>query len=481
MVYQCDDSGLEKAFNYRLGCVREPGIEGLHEQLLANQRSFMSSNVELNNFVEDFSRYVEVWLSRYDDLDLELIKYAQQPHPKRKLRLRALKAILNNGDLWHVTFNRKVSGKMKKAEIAKYGKASRMINDLTCEGSLLCGFVADQIKQALAEYSKDHWFQFVKSPNLDVLAEVFRRLIDPVGQLYFPFFSDDSCVSIRCADGVYYSNVDISSCDGSHTEAVFDLLRKSTKSDSRLFRYVDGAIAQCSMELRIRSGATGQSVGLTPDIPTLYSGSTLTTLINNFANIAIACAIRTSINVDTRMCDCEAIILNAAKTAGYLVTVVDCPTYHKLQFLKHSPCIADCGTLVPVLNLGVVLRSSGSCWGDLPNYREHGKMTLEDRIYLYNTSQVQCYSNCPTYGFLAALRAEYHAPYKIARPSREGTWLMDHIAGDYSKYMVSSQEIALRYDVSSCSIDELNFTIGCHMMSNTAASRAILKLDYGFF
>jgi len=153
VVYASDDNGLEKAFNYRLGCVREPAISKLHETLCENQENFMSNKL-LKEFVTDFRHYLSMRFQDIHDFDYQLTEYAQQPHPKRKERLRALRKILDNAELYHKTFNRKVGGKVKKAEVAKFGKATRLVNDLTCEGSLLCGFVADRVKAYMADYTK---------------------------------------------------------------------------------------------------------------------------------------------------------------------------------------------------------------------------------------------------------------------------------------------------------------------------------------
>lgn len=187
IIYAADDNGLEKAFNYRLGCVREPTKDGLHGTLCDNQRKFFSSNELLLDFKRGFSDYLAMRFSGIHDFDAELIAYAQMPHPKRAMRLRALRNILDNAELYHETYTRKVGGKVKKAEIGKFGKATRLVNDLTCEGSLLCGFVADRVKKFMAEYTATKWYQFIKTPDLTELTSVFNQLAEPA-DIYFPFF-----------------------------------------------------------------------------------------------------------------------------------------------------------------------------------------------------------------------------------------------------------------------------------------------------
>lgn len=476
VVYQSDDVGLEMAFNYRLGCVREPERPGYHEYLMQEQETFFREDTEFERFVISFELYLTTWFEQYGDLDEELIKYAQKPHPKRKLRLRALRSILDAGDMFHATFNRRVTGKVKKAELAKYMKATRLINDLTCEGSLLAGFVADQAKSAMAKFTIGRCFQFIKTPDLRTLSMTFDKLINPDG-IYFPFFSDDSCVSIRCLDGVFMANVDISACDGSHGKCVFEVLERVTRGDSRLHRFVAGAIRQCEMPLTLISGATKQKVVLKPNAPTLYSGSTLTTLVNNFANISIYHAILRKLKPDLMRSDCEDVVRSAAESAGYIVTVQVCDTYHKLQFLKHSPCVAADGTLVPVLNLGVILRSLGCCWGDLPTYKKtHGVLSFAQRAYLYNVSQVQCYTNCVSHSLLINLRKRFRRRERIVH---NHSYVVDNITTDMSSYTVSDSELALRYDCSPEDIVELSQSIWTDGVINLIAGRAILSLDYG--
>lgn len=477
IVYAADDNGLEKAFNYRLGCAREPTIPGRHEELCMNQEKFVTQNELLREFIDDFRDYLTLRFSDIHDFDEQLIKYALMPHPKRAERVRALRNILDNAELYHKTFTRKVGGKVKKAEIAKFGKATRLVNDLTCEGSLLCGFVADRVKSFMADYTKDKWYQFIKTPDLSTLSDVFDKLVQPTGNLYFPFFSDDSCVSIRCSDGIYMANVDISSCDASHTVHIFDLLRNVTSGDGRLARYVHGAIAQCELPLTLRSGVEKKKVVLQADSPTLYSGSTLTTLINNFANICIAFGIKTSLEErgEVTRAECEEVVRNAASAAGYIVTVDPCTTYHGLQFLKHSPCRSTAGVLTPVLNSGVILRSLGACWGDLPGSK---KETFQARADRYNTSQIKCYKHCAEHSILRNLRQRYNCD---VAELVDHSWLVRNLTG-CSSAIIPSEELAARYSVQAADIDYLaDALVSGNVIVNTIASRAIMAKDYGLF
>jgi len=94
--------------------------------------------------------------------------------------------------------------------------------------------------------------------------------------------------------------------------------------------------------------------------PTLYSGSTVTTSVNNFASLMIGHAISES-NAET-----PEEIIAAARSVGYIITLERCELIEDIQFLKHSPVLDDTGEWRPLLNIGVLLRLSGTCTGDLP-------------------------------------------------------------------------------------------------------------------
>jgi hypothetical protein len=84
------------------------------------------------------------------------------------------------------------------------------------------------------------------------------------------------------------------------------------------------------------------------DRPRLYSGSTLTTAVNNIACLLIA------LNIADLGAINKASIEGAAERAGYVLTGTDClETIEDLQFLKHSPVRDTQGVYRPVLNLGV--------------------------------------------------------------------------------------------------------------------------------
>jgi len=115
---------------------------------------------------------------------------------------------------------------------------------------------------------------------------------------------------------------------------------------------------------------------------TLFSGSVLTTLVNNVANLLIARS------VYERRCTTCAEIVAAAADVGYVVTMDECDKFENMQFLKHSPFVNDDGVVLPFVNLGVLLRSLGQCNGDLPGTRNDD---LRSRAQKFTSGYLNCF------------------------------------------------------------------------------------------
>lgn len=472
----------------RLTGIRTPGhyrFDGQdhHYYLCANQRRF-ASNTFIIKLLDEMSvevvKYFHNWL---DDPETRIEEAALNPqHDKVKLRVPAWMediqgAAKYNHKTWILRNQNKVVIKGKGREFAKPGKFLRITYDLGTPASLAVGDFVERIKTVIAGMGVVQGTQFVKSPDLEALTQVFVNLIENQ-DFYFPYFSDDSCVSIKCVDGTFLANVDISSCDASHTEVIFNALRNMCKGDRRLLIAINRAIAQCQTDLILRSVCNPKhKVEFSVSTPKLFTGSVLTTLINNIANCFIAASIRYSLSgVDRatlKKSECEGLVMRAAERSGYIVTCAVCETMQQLQFLKHSPCWSDSGRLVPVLNLGVIGRTIGSCWGDLPVF-EKVSADINSRIEEYNRRQTSCYKRGARHSILNALVTRYSPCELIGESS------VNDIAGDQSNEFVSDEQLALRYGRPASEFAELaelyslgNFTI------KTPASMAVMKLDYG--
>jgi len=335
----------------RITALRAGDLPGYDAHLRANQRHFLATERVLtawgNTFRITTNSVVE-----------EISEHAMDPHPKKKLRIAAF-ADLESGRLTAASL-RNVNYKMKPNEYMLSTKVPRAIGDLGVGASLYGFRITSFIKEAQSKpFSyQGCYFKFIKKPDHAELVDAFQKLLNPPEQSTFIFFSDDSCFSKRTPTGVRIFNVDISKCDRSHTHELFykfrDILPEHIRS------HVQTLIDQCARPIKIYDvNERKRFVKLRPTGPMLYSGSTLTTTLNNLASFTIGYAL-------SCVQPTEQNLINAAESVGYIITLDECLIPEDIQFLKHSPAYDVNGEMQPVLNLGVYLRASGVCKGDLP-------------------------------------------------------------------------------------------------------------------
>lgn len=309
-------------------------------------------------------KYEHAFLA-YEGVYEEAAEHHDDPHEKKALRIAAWTELLESGEAFREeTWLYRVWCKMKTAEWAKPGKYPRSIGDLGCPASLLGFRLTYFLKKAQSDvpvFINGGLIFFCKSPRQSVLRYVFSELIRPTHRYFFVYFSDDSCFSFRLPDGsIVRGNADISSCDSSHGPKVFRALG-DLFPEGPIRSEAHRLINQCRAPVEVRSVRDRKvKVVLKPRRPVLYSGATITTAINNVANLSIAIEFS---RLDSFL---EADLIAAARRVGYIITVEMAPDWHTLQFLKHSPVLDVNGRLQPLLNLGVLLRLSGTCKGDLP-------------------------------------------------------------------------------------------------------------------
>jgi hypothetical protein len=343
--------------------------------------------------IERFAHALRDWTTALDFA----LEHVFDPHQKRDLRVMALHEVLEEGRsagiIW--TEAHRIAYKIKKAETAKPNKPPRCIGDLGVPASLQGAFITKLLKNALEDKpfkSASLTSTFCATPTPEKLANVFKTMSNPSTLYTFDYFSDDSCLT-WCHEGMLmWANIDIAKCDASHVTALFELLYICTPPHAR--DCMRSLILQCSGTITIKHpGKKGthayrketlvlqpvETDGKTPR-STLLSGSTLTTLINNVANLLIAYSISES-KATTK----KGIEL-AARQTGYCVTVETCQFFEQVQFLKHSPARDIDGIYRPLLNLGVLLRLSGRCKRDLPPAR--GK-SLEERALLFQRGLIR--------------------------------------------------------------------------------------------
>lgn len=385
VTYAKNDHNQSLAFR-RMTATRLPSLPGYHQQLRDNQRAAIRDH---RGLFDQMRRHYHDVFSHYTSLHQETEEHYLDPHEKKCLREQAWNEMKESclayvADTWlkgRVRDKAHVAAKMKPEEYAKPGKKPRVIGDLGVAASLLGFRYAEFLKTAQFEYMIEYaggFMIFCKSPETQALRTLFQALENPPGRYLFVYFSDDSTLAYRRPDGtVAWHNLDISSCDVSHTPELFELLVYITPP--RLRSIARRLVQQCSSPIKLRSVHDPRlRLTLRPKFAKLYSGSTITTAINNLACTLIMACIADHPEIN------PAAILSGAERAGYIVTGAEpLERFQKVQFLKHSPVWAE-DHWHPVLNLGVLLRLSGNCKQDLP-----GRGPLRPRAFAFQSALLQ--------------------------------------------------------------------------------------------
>lgn len=454
-------------------------------RLSRRQERFILRNQNFFAHLRDiYTKHLDDYLGARE----ECILHHDDPHAKRMLRIRGYENLLGCGTLFTRAWVKKVTYKMKKNEWAKFGKYARMIGDLGVEASLAGFRITNFLKNAeVAEEIQLNGIdvQFVKSPSQPVLRRVFANLIKPARRGYFCYFSDDSCFSIRIGGKVYFYNIDISSCDASHGPHMFQALIDSTPVVGALD--MADLVEQLKCPIRIYSRDDRKHrVLLQCHKPKLYSGSTVTTRINNLANQLIAKSLsETDFSGCQNSLDVRTAIRTAAEQVGYIVTVDDCTSYSDLQFLKHSPVYDTDNQLQPMLNLGVMLRLSGICDGDLP-----GRGCLKERARLFQAGLLRGVYPRTDFELLRMMRSTVKGPLPDTALAsviqRRTDQILDHKVVSSENdvhYNVEMEEIFRRYPaVKPWMLGELLDFMGNAGYGTVVACEAaslVLEKDYG--
>lgn len=204
-------------------------------------------------------------------------------------------------------------------------------------------------------------YRFISTPNKEEMDAAFTELKNWVqnGVIYF---SDDAVYKVTCRDGPKYFNVDISSCDISNTQKIFDALIYMSSECMVMSEHIQKCVEQCGRGCKIIRTSGVEAIFRTSRCLE-YSGTVLTTSLNNVAMVCIGYSVydiflniyRSNLYTqDVKMC-----IEGAANLVGYNVTVEICECHEDIQFLKFSFTDDARGGLISFLNLGVVLRAVG--------------------------------------------------------------------------------------------------------------------------
>ncbi len=287
------------------------------------------------------------------------------PHDKRPLREQCILELKGEGSWALPVWTRVINWKLKRGEFAKVNKIGRIIVDIGVAGSLQGAPWAKVAKEYLASkpvlINDRVEYHFCPDPSPDEVIKFMHLVMTPRTDvdMVLVCFSDDAIIGFRTSTGEWkYFNADISSCDASQGPAVFRLLWTAFNCPPDV---LEPLLAQVMAPIVIRNPhVRKETIVLKPLEPYLQSGHTLTTLINCLAWYIIAHRFARESHFDPAM------LPAITKAVGYYVEFQACAVPEDLQFLKQSPILDDEGIYRAVLNLGVILRATGMCKGDLP-------------------------------------------------------------------------------------------------------------------
>jgi len=388
----CNSQVYERSVNNtcyalrRLLGKRKPLIPGHCDSLYANQATFMTDP----SLVETFSNYstlIGTLTTEYTTALQEQQEHYADPHEKRAARINAFRNAYNEGMILHshscgVGRSCDHVDLSVKVETAKDGKIPRGVVDIGLNASLVVFRLALMLKEAVAATVftlPGLEVHFIKTSSYADLKKGFDIMWKPTQRITMLVFSDDVAM-VHVGDGgeITYYDLDISSCDKSHTQHLFNMVRVMTPPPLRAD--LELAMEQLRQPLRVRNPTDRREYfELIPLWETLYSGSVLTTIVNVVAGFAcgVSYSRLTTINAAT--------LHRASNQAGYDMTITPHKKFQKVQFLKHSPALDTSNQWQPALNMGVLLRASGHVKGDLP-----GIGPIRERALAQHAAQLSC-------------------------------------------------------------------------------------------
>lgn len=493
LCYPCSGPvGLRQAL-LRLVGVRKPKEIGYDDMLCCNQKSFFETMVDdIERFQNDLRSRVTLVFPQEEPL-LLIERWANATHPKKAMRVAAFLDWVSAGyPMVNGVRNNLVQCKVKTCEFLASHKP-RMVGDLGVTAAMMGGWMMDYFKESMEVGFTTKYLEmfFMPSPSIAALKQAFSRLLyDSSVYVCIYYFSDDVICRINCRDGPLISNADISACDGSHRTPLMHSLEDFMKScvPAAARPYVRLLFEQLECDFIVAPpGQRSERVKVKTDgVARLFSGSVLTTFMNNYAvnmaGVKLNAMMRDRLENDgflpTRL-EAKGMLAAAFAAVGYILEVDDSPTVdpRRLQFLKHSPAFVD-GEVVPYLNLGVLFRGFGTVDGD---YQGKKKLGMPERVRQQNAGVVMSRVHAGEHCIAEAFRAAF--------PVRDGDSVV--LSGSVHEVMdqpslprvrIPSSELALRYSISEAEVEHVAEVVRQSRQGQLIYIPAVarfLELDYG--
>jgi len=480
--FKIDNRGLAGAVT-RLTCAREVSLTNgeidisLHVELMENQFKYYGKHKMYHEFCIQISREHIREFGFVDNTEKRL-NWVLETHPKKELRKSTHTQLGLRGSLGPGPWGKRVMYKCKAGETLASGKYLRAVGDMGAQQTERAAHLMSGLKKAcaipfLVEGSK---YIFIGKPQDSRLIDMFKEIVY-ANDVTLVCFSDDSMVGVNTPEGNVFLNADISSCDGSNYDPVFNMLKRIMLMCSMNTADINGLMDQtlqkctiCSIE---KKKVKPYVVTLYPKYNTLYSGLSCTTMINNLANLGIFFEIlqvmpryelRTRSNVQ------QAIMLGARR-AGFILKCDLCNVIEDLQFLKYSPTL-DGGVWKVFINLGVILRNFGFCEGDLP-----GQGDIRLRAAMYISDVLKSYVHGGNHSIMQAFRT------KIINGETPSTLKTRYLDANFVEHDISDLALCRRYKISISDVQRVAFIVQqsrlCHAYSDPVFD-AIMAKDYGY-
>lgn len=434
--WRCDAVGLYGSF-CRLACKRflDKDITGaMHDEYESNQENYFLTE-DFSDFRDRFLRELDIKHCD-DDTDQDRIDWVYAAHPKKKERVTAYEKLLREGKS-HLGLVQEVEYVSKSQEWLPNTKFLRGTGNLGVISSMAGGYLAAKVKEHM---KTTNYFSQVEAVFTTVVHEELGVLYDSLyncDNCVIGYFSDDGVISARCSDGRLMANLDVSQCDGSMGEK-FLLTVKSFIQINNWKIDVEELFRQLQLPMRLRNPLyRSESFLLGNKSMVLYSGSTLTTICNNFVHLFIAREFSKFYSVENTVEQVIGSYEIAARNLGFMVKVQRCYRYCDYQFLKTSPVHETY-----IVNIACHLRSFGFSKGDIPGKRKN--LSLEDVGRRFLASIVQGRLNWGNTSLLKAFVDKYKR-YFSGFITKEGT-VRDDITRPIGRF-IHDHEWLPRYKV----------------------------------
>lgn len=368
-----------------------PNRQNIAERIRTLERDLPFQYLWAESVTNMFSNYLALILQNADVAEQArvtntvredlVMAFANEEHPKRKARQLCVQNFVDLPFLWDKPIT-KVVGKVKW-ETAKYEKVPRQYISLGEEATLFNPEAPRYMKHLMeVPINIDNGSMvFMATPTIDLMTKFaedvtnFHRHVGEIPEYLGYYHSDDSHFCCKVYIGGHHCAVsvdaDIKKCDLSHSPPLFGLLLGYFYRAGFSLEHTTPLFLQMMQNIVLRHPDKTSSDVAFFELAhiMLMTGSTLTTLVNNFACILILCALRKATAGFPWFPDQSSLrttLIQAAKTVGYeitvdlTVTVVGAlPKLQQVMFLKHFIATDTANRSVAVKCLSTLIRSYG--------------------------------------------------------------------------------------------------------------------------